>query len=135
MPDADEAPDALPLSAEHASEALALTTLTRPGPFGLRTIELGEYFGCFDGSRLVAMAGERMHAGRLREISGVCTHPSYQGRSFARRLMLKLIRRQMLRDETPCLHVMRANSGAHRLYEQMGFRDHLEAVIRVVAPV
>ena len=76
-----------------------------------------------------------MHAGRLREISGVCTHPDYQGRGFARRLMLKLIRRQMLRDETPCLHVMRANSGALRLHEQMGFRDHLEAVIRVVAPV
>ena len=134
MPSADAAPDALPLAAEHASEALALATLTRPGPFGLKTVELGEYFGCFDGSRLVAMAGERMHAGPLREISGVCTHPDFQGRGFARRLMLKLIRRQMLRDETPCLHVMSANSGAHRLYEQMGFRDHLESVIRVVAP-
>ena len=134
MPSADAAPDALPLAAEHASEALALATLTRPGPFGLKTVELGEYFGCFDGSRLVAMAGERMHAGPLREISGVCTHPDVQGRGFARRLMLKLIRRQMLRDETPCLHVMSANSGAHRLYEQMGFRDHLESVIRVVAP-
>jgi len=135
MPSVDEAPEALPLSAEHAPEALPLATLTRPGPFGLRTIELGEYFSCSDGPRLVAMAGERMHAGRLRKISGVCTHPAYQGRGFARRLMLKSIRRQMLRDETPCLHVMRANSGAFRLHEQMGFRDHLEAVIRVVAPV
>lgn len=135
MPDADAAPDALPLAAEHASQALELATLTRPGPFGLRTIELGEYFGCFDGSRLVAMAGERLHAGRLREISGVCTHPDFQGRGFARRLMLKLIRRQLLRDETPCLHVMRANTGAHRLYAQMGFRDQMESVVRVVAPV
>ena len=41
------------------------------------------------------MAGERMHAGTLREISGVCTHPDFQGRGLARRLMRKLVRRQM----------------------------------------
>ena len=60
MPATDEAPDAVPLGPEHAAQALELATLTRPGPFGLRTIELGEYFGYFDGQRLVAMAGERM---------------------------------------------------------------------------
>ena len=92
---------------EHAAQALELATLTRPGPFGLRTIELGEYFGYFDGQRLVAMAGERMHAGTLREISGVCTYPDFQGRGLARKLMLKLVRRQMQRNETPFLHVMR----------------------------
>ena len=134
MPDADEAPEALRLGPEHASQALELATLTQPGPFGPRTIELGEYFGCFEARRLVAMAGERMHAGRLREISGVCTHPDFQGRGLARRLMLKLVRRQMQRDDTPFLHVMRANSGAHRLYERMGFRDDRESVVRVVSP-
>ena len=113
---------------------LELAGLTRPGPFGPRTIELGEYFGCFDGERLVAMAGERMQAGGLREISGVCTHPDFQGRGLARRLVAKLIRRQMERNETPFLHVMRSNDGAHRLYQRMGFRDHLESVVRVVSP-
>ena len=38
-----------------------------------------------------------------------------------------------LRGEQPFLHVMRANPGAHRLYEAMGFRDHAESVVRVVA--
>jgi ribosomal protein S18 acetylase RimI-like enzyme len=133
LPERDEAPDAIPLGPQHAAQALELALLTRPGPFGLRTIELGEYFGYFDGDKLVAMAGERMAAPGLREISGVCTHPDYQGRGYARRLMLKLIRRQLLRHETPFLHVMRANDAAHGLYLRMGFRDYLETVVRVVA--
>jgi ribosomal protein S18 acetylase RimI-like enzyme len=137
-PDTDAAPDAVPVGPEHAVQALELATLTRPGPFGPRTIELGDYFGYFDGDesgagRLMAMAGERMAAPGLREISGVCTHPDYQGRGYARRLMLKLIRRQLERGETPFLHVMRANEAAHALYLRMGFRDWRETVVRVVA--
>ena len=133
MPEADEAPEAVRLGPEHAAQAFELADLTRPGPFGLRTIELGEYFGCFEGERLVAMAGERMHAGKLREISGVCTHPDFQGRGLARRLMVKLIRRQMQREELPFLHVMSDNKNAHRLYERMGFRDYRESLVRVVS--
>jgi len=133
MPEADEAPEAVRLGPEHAAQALELADLTRPGPFGLRTIELGEYFGCFEAERLVAMAGERMHAGKLREISGVCTHPDFQGRGLARRLMVKLIRRQMQREELPFLHVMSDNKNAHRLYERMGFRDYRESLVRVVS--
>jgi ribosomal protein S18 acetylase RimI-like enzyme len=138
MPEADEAPDAVPLGSDDAARALDLAMLTRPGPFGPRTIELGDYFGYFDegnmGSRrLIAMAGERMAAPGLREISGVCTRPGYEGRGYARRLMLKLIRRQLLRGETPFLHVMRDNEAAHKLYLRMGFRDYCATAVRIVA--
>ena len=133
LPPTDEAPDAVPLHAKHAPQALELAELTHPGPFGLRTIELGEYFGVFDDARLIAMAGERCHAGTMREISGVCTHPDFQGRGLAKRLMLKLIRREMLRNETPFLHVMHDNIGARQLYEWMGFRNYKETVIRVIS--
>ncbi|MES2151235.1 MAG: GNAT family N-acetyltransferase [Pseudomonadota bacterium] len=132
-PEADAAPDAIALGPEHAQQALALATLTRPGPFGPRTPELGEYFGYVDGGRLVAMAGERMSAPGLREISGVCTDPAYQGRGMARQLVAKLVRRQLQRQQTPFLHVMRANVAAHELYLRMGFIDYLESVVRVVA--
>ena len=134
MPEIDYAEGAVRLRSEHGAEAVALALLTRPGPFGPRTPELGEYFGYFAGDRLVAMAGERMHAGSLREISGVCTHPDHRGRGLARELMLKLVRRQMQRDETPFLHVMRDNTSARELYERMGFRIYREAVVRVIAP-
>ncbi|MHB1617771.1 MAG: GNAT family N-acetyltransferase [Metallibacterium sp.] len=133
VPAQDAAADAISLRPEHAGQALALAELTQPGPFGPRTPELGDYFGYFEAERLVAMAGERFQAGTLREISGVCTHPDFQGRGLARRLMLKLIRRQMQRGELPFLHVMRANIHARALYQRMGFRDHLETVVRVVS--
>ncbi|WP_295990978.1 GNAT family N-acetyltransferase [Rugamonas sp.] len=129
----DAAPDAVALGPQHAAQALELATLTRPGPFGIRTIELGEYFGYFDGGRLVAMAGERLSAAGLREVSGICTHPDFQGRGHARALAQKLIRRQALRGETSFLHVMRANEMAHHLYLRMGFRDYRESVVRVIS--
>ena len=132
LPEAGALPGAVALGAEHEQAALDLATLTKPGPFGPRTTQLGEYLGWFDGPRLVAMAGERMRAGRLREISGVCTHPEFQGRGLARRLMQELLHRQMLRGEQPFLHVMADNVHAHALYARMGFGDHRETVVRVV---
>jgi ribosomal protein S18 acetylase RimI-like enzyme len=133
-PVVDEAPEAILLGPEYAQQAFDLAMLTRPGPFGPRTPELGEYFGYVEDGRLVAMAGERAAATGLREISGVCTHPDFQGRGFARRLMAKLVRRQLQRGETPFLHVMRDNINAHELYLRMGFVDYKESVVRVVAP-
>lgn len=120
------------LEPQHAQQAMELAQLTRPGPFGLRTPELGEYFGYFEGERLVAMAGERMHVGPFREISGVCTHPDFQGRGLARALMRRLMALQHSRGQTSFLHVMSANQGARRLYEDLGFRNYLEPVVRVV---
>ena len=131
-PAEDAAPDAVLLRPEHHEQAVALARLTNPGPFGIRTPELGEYFGYFDGDRLIAMAGERFCAGDLHEISGICTHPDFQGRGLARKLTLKLVRRQMQRGKTTFLHVMSHNTPARGLYEKMGFRNYLETTVRVV---
>jgi len=123
--------EAVPLRPHHAPQALELATLCKPGPFGIRTIELGDYFGYFDGERLMAMAGERLRAPGLCEISGVCTHPDYQGRGLAKRLIGQLIRRHQQRGDRTFLHVMRDNP-AHQLYLDMGFKDYLESTVRVV---
>lgn len=133
MPSTDEVPDPVLLGPQQAAAALELATLMRPGPFSVRTVELGEYFGIFDGTRLVAMAGGRRCAGGFAEISGVCTHPDFQGRGLARYLVAKLIRRQMLRGEKPFLRVVQDNAEAHRLYRRMGFVDYGETVARVIS--
>jgi len=132
-PPPDDLPGPTLLGPRHAAQAVELATMTRPGPFGLRTIELGEYFGFLEGERLIAMGGERFHAGSYREISGVCTHPDFQGRGFARRIMTTLIRRQLQRNETPCLHVLRDNTLASGLYRRMGFHLYCETVVRIIS--
>lgn len=132
-PEADPAPEAVALGAAHVQRMVALATLTRPGPFGPRNVEMGEYYGVLSGESLLAMAGERTHAGRYREISAVCTDPSHQGRGLARRLTQKLVRLQVARGQTPFLHVMSHNHRARGIYEQMGFALHREVPVRVVA--
>ena len=133
IPDEDDFPEAVRLGPEHADQAFELAKLTNPGPFGPRTTELGEYFGCFDAGQLIAMAGERMHAENLREVSGICTHPDFRGRGLAQRLTLKLIRNEMQRGETPFLHVMGDNPEARQLYQKMGFRDYRETSLRIIS--
>lgn len=132
-PDAMDTHDLVRLGPSHVARMIALTELTHPGPFAERTIEFGEYYGILDGVRLLAMAGERMHAGRLREISAVCTHPDAQGRGLARRLMNRLLRLQIARGQIPFLHVMADNSHARAMYERMGFRHHQRLACRVVS--
>ena len=133
VPAGESAVDAVRLGPEHAARMLELVALTHPGPFGPRTPELGEYIGVFEGARLIAMAGERMQAGDLREVSGVCTHPDSTGRGLARGLVEILVRRQLARGQTPFLHVMQANERARALYARMGFAHHQSLAVRVVA--
>lgn len=133
MPADDPGLPAVPLDASHVPQMLDLVKIRPPGPFAVRTRELGDYFGLFEGGRLVAMAGERMEAGALREVSGVCTHPDFEGRGLARRLIAKIVRRQMERGQIPFLHVMRDNVHARDVYARMGFRLFQEVGLRVVS--
>ena len=131
-PQADPATEAVRLEAAHVERMLALAKATRPGPFGPRNVEMGEYYGFLESERLVAMAGERSFAAPYREISAVCTDPERQGRGLARRLTEKLIRIQVGRGQVPFLHVMSHNARARGMYERMGFGVHREFPVRVV---
>jgi len=121
------------LTAADVPQMMALAAATQPEPFGERNLELGEYAGVFDGGRLVAMAGQRLAAAPLREISAVCTLPEYRGRGLGRRLVETLLNLLLERGETPFLHVMQGNAGARRLYEEIGFRTRREVVLRIVS--
>lgn len=111
----------VPLADGHVPQMLALTKMTNPGPFDGRTIDFGHYQGIFDGDKLVAMAGQRLHAFNYAEISAVCTHPGYVGKGYARQLMINQINRIKAANETPFLHVRRDNERAIKVYESLGF--------------
>jgi ribosomal protein S18 acetylase RimI-like enzyme len=100
---------------------LALTRAAFPDYFRERTADLGTYLGIFSGAQLVAMAGERLALDGWQEISGVCTHPAFMGRGYARRLTQALMHRHRHRGVQSFLHVSEANLAARRLYESMGF--------------
>ena len=102
-------------------EMLALTSVTQPGPFGPRTIELGRYIGIRRRGMLVAMAGERMRPDGFTEVSAVCVEPVYRGHGFAVELVRALVSSMAARSEIPFLHVFSSNHAAIALYRKLGF--------------
>jgi predicted GNAT family acetyltransferase len=104
-------------------DMLALTALTKPGPFAERTIRMGRYYGVRSPEgRLMAMAGERMTSIDFTEISAVCTHPDFAGRGLGRVLVSHVLAQLLAEGKQPILHVKTENDGAKRLYERLGFR-------------
>jgi ribosomal protein S18 acetylase RimI-like enzyme len=127
-----DCPEAIPLGAADVPEMLELVSQTEPGPFLPRTVELGDYLGIRCDGTLIAIAGERFRLDGWTEISAVCTRPDYRGRGLASRLMGALIGSIQLRSQRPFLHVLATNTGAIRLYEQLGFRVRQTARLAVV---
>jgi len=113
--------DADILGLADAQEMQDLTLLTKPGPFGLRTPEMGHYIGVHTDGKLVAIAGERMKPAGFTEISAVCVHPDHLGRGHARRLMSIVGQRIVADGRVPFLNVLPENFGAIKLYESLGF--------------
>jgi ribosomal protein S18 acetylase RimI-like enzyme len=125
-------PAARVLGPTDAGEMLALVELTQPGPFRVRTVELGAYFGVFDSGELVAMAGERFRLPGFCEISAVCTRPDHRGRGLAAGLTARVAEGIQARGELPFLHHSADNDPARRVYEALGFEFRREISIAVV---
>jgi len=115
-------PDVVELGPGDAKDMLELADLTQPGPFQLRTSELGRYVGIRRKGRLIAMAGERFRVPGFVEISAVCTHPDVRGEGLAGELTLNVARSIRSADDEAFLHVVDTNENAVRLYDGIGFR-------------
>lgn len=110
----------LTLGASDVPDMMALTTLTRPGPFSARTHELGTFLGIRVGGELVAMAGERMKPADYTEITAVCVHPAHRGHGYGQILLSAISRQIEARGEIPFLHVFTSNASAIALYRRQG---------------
>jgi predicted GNAT family acetyltransferase len=113
-------------------EMVALAELTKPGPFGRRTRELGTYRGIRVAGSLVAMAGERLKLPGFTEVSAVCTHPNHTGKGYAASLIRSLVQQIRNRGEAAFLHVRHDNSRAIGLYEHLGFKKRVQLHLAVV---
>jgi ribosomal protein S18 acetylase RimI-like enzyme len=110
-----------PLTKEDAPAMVELAKLTEPGPFYLRTLELGAFFGIFHGCRLMAMSGQRLSLPGHVEVSAVCTHPDARGRGYAPALMLTVMEHIVEQGKTPILHSRSTNAPAIAVYRSLGF--------------
>ena len=113
--------DVMSLSEIHVEEMMELARLTRPGPFGPRTIDFGYYFGIFEKEKLVAMTGQRLHVQNFTEISAVCTHPDHSGKGYANTLLQHQLQLILQQSQQPFLHVREDNERAISLYQRLGF--------------
>jgi predicted GNAT family acetyltransferase len=120
------------LTLDDAAEMLALASLTRPGPFTLKALSLGDFWGVKINGRLAAMAGERMKQPGYSELSGVCSHPDFRGGGLGRLLSVFVSNRIMARGEVPYLHAYANNANAIGLYESIGFRLRSKMNVAVV---
>jgi len=128
--------DIVELGEPDTQEMFALAKLTKPGPFGTRTRELGTFLGLRREGRLAAMAGERLRLAHYVEVSAVCTHPDFVGRGLAGSLVAAVMHRMRKKGEAPILHVRAGNSRAIALYERLGFveRRRFESLVIVPLP-
>lgn len=108
------------LGAADVPAMMALTELTKPGPFAARTHQLGMFLGIRIDGELVAMTGERMKPGKFTEMTAVCVHPDYRGRGYAQALLAAVARQIEARGEIPFLHVFSHNTSAIALYQRQG---------------
>lgn len=113
--------DCRPLDATHVPAMIALTTLTKPGPFMERTIDFGNYYGVFEDNKLVAITGERLHLDHHTEVSAVCTSPEHTGKGYGAFLVSLAAERIIRSGKTPFLHVRADNVRAIKMYERLGF--------------
>jgi ribosomal protein S18 acetylase RimI-like enzyme len=125
LPAIERAHEFVELGDADVPEMLALTALTKPGPFVSRTREMGTYIGIRDAGKLVAMAGERLKLPGYTEISAVCTHPDHLGHGYAGFLMTILAQQIRARGEVPILHTLPGNTRAVQLYDRLGFKNRL----------
>jgi ribosomal protein S18 acetylase RimI-like enzyme len=128
----DEENEIIALQEKDIPAMLALTTLTKPGPFLSRTIEFGHYEGTFKKNSLIAMAGQRLQPDPYTEISAVCTHPEHTGQGYAAKLVRNQIRRITAASRIPFLHVNSDNIAARQLYEKLGFGIRKQMLVYVL---
>jgi ribosomal protein S18 acetylase RimI-like enzyme len=110
------------LGEEHHDAVYQLVNLVQPGYFKKKTFLLGQYFGIFQDSKLVAVTGERMKMDGFIEVSAVVTHPDHLGKGYAKQLVAHGVNNILQQGKTPFLHVVETNNKAIRLYEKLGFR-------------
>ncbi|CAM2908237.1 FR47-like protein [Flavobacterium succinicans] len=114
------------LGPEKLDDLLGLVRLVYPEYFKPQTTAMGNYYGIYKDSKLVAVTGERMQMNDFIEVSAVITHPDHTGKGYAKQLVTHTANAIFDQNKFPFLHVARRNSRAIHVYESLGFSTRKE---------
>ncbi|WP_248299632.1 GNAT family N-acetyltransferase [Flavobacterium sp. H122] len=117
----DQKEQIIQLKEENYQKLYDLVWLCLPGYFNKNTPLMGDYYGIFKDSKLVAVTGERMKLNKFTEISAVVTHPNYTRRGYSEQLVTYVTNKIFDENKIPFLHVSVTNLGAIKLYEKLGY--------------
>ena len=89
-------------------------------------MEEGLYFGIYEGSELIAVAGTHFIAPSygLAAVGNVFTHPEYRNRGLATTCTSAVTQALLARCPDVVLNVNATNEPARRAYRRLGYQDH-----------
>ena len=120
------------LGPDDVPSMLALTQKAKPGPFLIRTNELGVYLGVRSEGQLIAMAGQRGQTNEYVEISAVCTDGDFASQGLARALVTAQIALIRQAGKIPMLQASASNGRAISIYEDLGFWTRRTVQVTIV---
>lgn len=112
------------LSPVHLTEIEALYAASYvDNAFDPRMLETGQYFGIWDGEKLVSIAGIHVYSSiyRVAGLGNVATHVDYRSRGLAKRVTAKLSQSLLETVDHIGLNVKADNIAAITAYEALGF--------------
>jgi ribosomal protein S18 acetylase RimI-like enzyme len=128
--------EVIELTPAHVPEMSEVYVATRPGrTLCPRIQKLGQFLGIREDSKLVAMAGLRLHFAGYHEITTVTTLPGHESRGYATAIVRALVERIRARGERPFLTVRADNTRAIDIYKRLGFKERTVLSSRTIRRV
>lgn len=109
------------LSEEDLGEISKLYSIVPAVAWTPKSLVYGPYYGAFDGSKLVSIAGVHFNTKYVAEVGNIVTMPMYQNRGLGRAVTQAVINELMRGSRIIFLCVLTGNITAIHLYLQMGF--------------
>ena len=118
----------VPVTHQDTSELALLYRFYPDNFFEPYQLESGYYYGVREGGHLVSVAGVHVYsrAHDIAAIGNVVTHPEHRSKGHSRRCTARLCQALFETVSLVALNVDRENVAARRIYQRLGFTDHLE---------
>jgi RimJ/RimL family protein N-acetyltransferase len=117
-----------PLGMRHTGEIIDLFQYYPDHFFEPAQLATGHYYGIRMDDRLVSVAGIHVFSAssQIACLGNIVTHPDYRGKGFSTACTSHLCSKLASADvRVFALNVARDNSSAFRVYEKLGFQEHM----------